>query len=76
MQCYLVLHTFCYADGLRQDEKFVVFSDIHPAAEHHYLVCPRSHIRNAKCLTKNDLELGVLCDFLSWMKLFKESIYK
>lgn len=40
-----------------QDEKFVVFADIHPAAEHHYLVCPRSHICNAKCLTKNDLEL-------------------
>jgi len=50
LHCYL----FC------QDEKFIVFSDIHPAAEHHYLVCPRSHIRNAKCLTKNDLELGML----------------
>jgi len=32
---------------------------MHPAAEHHYLVCPRIHIPNAKCLTKNDLELGM-----------------
>jgi diadenosine tetraphosphate (Ap4A) HIT family hydrolase len=41
-----------------QDEKFVVFPDIRPAAEHHYLVCPREHIRNAKVLTKDDLPLG------------------
>jgi diadenosine tetraphosphate (Ap4A) HIT family hydrolase len=56
---------FCrIADGkdektnlLYQDDKFVVFSDLRPAAEHHYLVCPREHIRNAKILTKDHLQL-------------------
>jgi diadenosine tetraphosphate (Ap4A) HIT family hydrolase len=50
---------------LYQDEKVVVFRDIRPAAEHHYLICPREHIPNAKSLTslhipfvENMVEIG------------------
>lgn len=41
-----------------QDEEFVVFPDIRPAAPHHYLVLPRQHITDAKCLTKEHISLG------------------
>lgn len=33
-----------------EDEEFVAFPDIHPAAEHHYLVIPKSHFGNPKTL--------------------------
>lgn len=33
-----------------EDEEFVAFPDIHPAAEHHYLVIPKSHVGNPKTL--------------------------
>lgn len=36
---------------LYQDEKTVVFRDYRPAAEHHYLICPREHVTSAKILT-------------------------
>jgi len=35
----------------------VVFKDRKPAAKHHYLVCPREHIRDAKALTHKHLPL-------------------
>lgn len=42
---------------LYQDEKVIVFEDIRPAAQHHYLICPNEHIPNAKCLTRHDIPL-------------------
>nr|CAB3252900.1 histidine triad nucleotide-binding protein 3-like [Phallusia mammillata] len=35
---------------LKYNETFAIFSDIKPAAEHHYLVVPRNHISNPKTL--------------------------
>uniref|UniRef100_T1J8U8 Adenosine 5'-monophosphoramidase HINT3 n=1 Tax=Strigamia maritima TaxID=126957 RepID=T1J8U8_STRMM len=51
---------FCrIADGkeaatqlLYQDTSFVIFSDIRPAADHHYLVVTKEHLKDAKQLTK------------------------
>ncbi|KAK8394859.1 hypothetical protein O3P69_005967 [Scylla paramamosain] len=55
---------FCrICDGLEpsnivhQDEEFVVFPDIRPAAPHHYLVLTREHITDAKCLTKEHIPM-------------------
>ncbi|KAG0714509.1 Histidine triad nucleotide-binding protein 3 [Chionoecetes opilio] len=55
---------FCrICDGLEpsnivhQDEEFVVFPDIRPAAPHHYLVLTREHITDAKCLTREHIPL-------------------
>lgn len=42
---------------LYQDEKVIVFEDIRPAAQHHYLICPCEHIPNAKSLTSHDIPL-------------------
>ncbi|XP_064485316.1 adenosine 5'-monophosphoramidase HINT3-like [Ornithodoros turicata] len=42
---------------LFQDEDHVVFRDIHPAAKHHYLVIPKRHIKDPKCLTHSDIPL-------------------
>jgi len=38
---------------LYSDDNIVVFRDIYPAAKHHFLVVPREHIPNPKCLTKD-----------------------
>ncbi|XP_050706472.1 adenosine 5'-monophosphoramidase HINT3-like [Eriocheir sinensis] len=53
---------FCrICDGLEpsnivhQDEEFVVFPDIRPAAPHHFLVVTREHITDPKCLTKEHI---------------------
>ncbi|XP_063245088.1 adenosine 5'-monophosphoramidase HINT3-like isoform X2 [Bacillus rossius redtenbacheri] len=35
---------------LYQDEKYVVFPDIKPAAKHHFLIVTREHIRDVKSL--------------------------
>ncbi|XP_071541693.1 adenosine 5'-monophosphoramidase HINT3-like isoform X1 [Panulirus ornatus] len=56
--------TFCrICDGLEpsnivhQDEEFVVFPDIRPAAPHHYLILPRHHYRDAKSLTEEHIPM-------------------
>ena len=41
-----------------QDEGFVAFRDIKPAASHHYLIVPKRHLPNAKLLTQDDRPLG------------------
>ena len=41
-----------------QDEEVVVFRDIRPAATHHYLVATKEHIRDAKQLTGQHVQLG------------------
>ncbi|ELU03281.1 hypothetical protein CAPTEDRAFT_181291 [Capitella teleta] len=56
---------FCsIADGtdekttlLYRDDDIIVFKDIRPAAPHHYLVCPRQHISDAKCLTHEHIDM-------------------
>lgn len=39
---------------LKYNETFAVFSDIHPAAKHHYLVVPRKHMSNPKTLNGSE----------------------
>ncbi|KAI4471299.1 aprataxin-related [Holotrichia oblita] len=40
-----------------EDDDILVFEDIKPASQHHYLVIPKHHIKGANYLTKNDLPL-------------------
>ena len=40
-----------------QDDKFVAFRDIKPAAKHHYLICPVEHIKDPKHLQRCSLEM-------------------
>lgn len=42
---------------LYQNEEFVAFRDIRPAADHHYLVVTKQHIKDPKHLKGDDLEL-------------------
>ncbi|XP_039271203.2 adenosine 5'-monophosphoramidase HINT3-like [Styela clava] len=43
---------------LAENEKLAIFSDINPAAKHHYLVVPKQHINNPKTLnTKEHMEI-------------------
>jgi diadenosine tetraphosphate (Ap4A) HIT family hydrolase len=47
----LFIHSF-------QDNEYVVFPDIRPAAKHHYLIVTREHIQNAKQLTTEHRHVG------------------
>jgi len=47
----------CPADILFETSDIIVFVDIKPVAQHHYLIVPKNHIKNAKCLTKENLPL-------------------
>ncbi|XP_022909919.1 adenosine 5'-monophosphoramidase HINT3-like [Onthophagus taurus] len=42
---------------LYEDGEFIVFKDIKPATEHHYLVIPKIHIKGANVLTKEHLPM-------------------
>ncbi|XP_062619301.1 adenosine 5'-monophosphoramidase HINT3-like isoform X1 [Saccostrea cucullata] len=42
---------------LFQDEEFVAFRDRSPAADHHYLIITKQHIKNPKELKAGDLEM-------------------
>ncbi|XP_054876040.1 adenosine 5'-monophosphoramidase HINT3-like [Poeciliopsis prolifica] len=42
---------------LKQDEEFVCFRDIDPAAPQHYLVIPRNHIVSCKSLNRSHIDL-------------------
>ncbi|CAG8624408.1 14313_t:CDS:2 [Cetraspora pellucida] len=42
---------------LYEDEQIVAFNDKYPAANHHFLVIPKRHIKNINGFTKEDLEL-------------------
>ncbi|XP_061175800.1 adenosine 5'-monophosphoramidase HINT3-like [Saccostrea echinata] len=46
-----------YTRILFQDEEFVAFRDIRPAADHHYLIVTKQHIKNPKQLKAEDLEM-------------------
>ncbi|RHZ88604.1 hypothetical protein Glove_22g215 [Diversispora epigaea] len=50
---------------LYSDESVVAFDDISPAAEHHFLVIPKKHIKNINEFKKDDVELGIVILFLS-----------
>ena len=41
----------------KKDETVVILKDRFPAASNHYLVLPRRHIKNAKTLTSEDVQL-------------------
>ncbi len=36
----------------------MIFRDIHPAAQHHYLVVTKNHIKSSKELTAKDIDLS------------------
>ncbi|KAI0076196.1 HIT-like protein [Panus rudis PR-1116 ss-1] len=40
-----------------EDAEFVAFQDINPAALHHFLVIPKSHVDSVKSLTKADVPM-------------------
>ena len=42
---------------LASNEKFVIFEDLYPATEHHYLLIPRQHITNPKTLNSEHIAL-------------------
>lgn len=42
---------------LYEDAEFVCFRDIEPDAPHHYQVIPRTHIKNAKSLTRDHVPM-------------------
>lgn len=42
---------------LHEDEQFLVFPDISPAANHHLLVIPKVHIVSIQSLTSSDIPL-------------------
>ncbi|XP_067144060.1 adenosine 5'-monophosphoramidase HINT3-like [Centruroides vittatus] len=42
---------------LYQDEELVAFKNITPAADHHYLIIPKEHIQDGKCLTEKHINL-------------------
>ncbi|XP_022687356.1 histidine triad nucleotide-binding protein 3-like isoform X2 [Varroa jacobsoni] len=39
------------------DSQFVVISDIAPASTHHYLVIPKEHIRDVRCLDDRHIDM-------------------
>ena len=45
------------ADMVYEDERVVVFKDIHPHAPLHLLIVPRKHIRSMNELSKDDATL-------------------
>ena len=47
---------FCFF----QDDSVVIIKDIKPASKYHFLVIPKKHIPDAKCLKKDDKTLGLL----------------
>lgn len=41
------------------NESIVIFKDIRPASDYHYLAVPKKHMENVRSLTINDKELSV-----------------
>merc|ERR1712215_391723 len=42
---------------LHEDERFVVFPDISPAAKNHLLLIPKEHIVDVRALTRDDIPM-------------------
>jgi galactose-1-phosphate uridylyltransferase len=47
-----------------ENDNILIFNDIKPASEFHYLAIPKVHIDNPKCLNVSHREIGNLCDVL------------
>lgn len=45
------------------NENIVIFEDIRPASEHHYLAVPKKHMHNVRSLNAADKDLGELYIF-------------
>lgn len=43
-----------------QNENIVIFKDIKPASDHHYLAVPKCHYNDARTLNVNQKDLGSL----------------
>lgn len=46
------------------NENIVIFEDIRPASEHHYLAVPKKHMHNVRSLNVDDKDLSELNIFL------------
>jgi len=55
--CNVANKTVTDSELLYEDSNFVIFRDIHPAAQHHYLVVTKNHIKSGKELTAKDIDL-------------------
>lgn len=53
-----IAHDTIPADKVFEDERFVVFRDIHPKAPVHLLLVPRKHIESVDALTPEDQNLA------------------
>lgn len=42
------------------NEHIVIFRDIRPASEHHYLAVPKTHMPNVRACTMNDKDLSMI----------------
>ena len=60
--CKIVTKQETKTQVLFENERLVIFRDIKPASDHHYLAIPKVHIPNPKCLTIEDKELGKTCN--------------
>lgn len=45
------------------NENIVIFEDIRPASEHHYLAVPKKHMHNVRSLNADDKDLSELYSF-------------
>lgn len=43
------------------NDHIVIFKDIRPASDYHYLAVPKNHMQNVRSLTINDKDLSKLC---------------
>ena len=53
-----LLHFLTVVTSTSQEAKYLLFKDIHPATEHHYLVIPREHYPNVKYLDSSHLPMS------------------
>lgn len=45
------------ANIIFENDEIIIFTDIRPAAKHHYLIVPKKHIKDVKQLTREDVPL-------------------
>ncbi|XP_075940707.1 uncharacterized protein LOC142942316 isoform X2 [Anarhichas minor] len=63
-----------WSDRFVTDEELLCFRDIQPSATHHYLVVPRTHIDNCKCLQGDDIPLVERMVEMGWSVLKKAKV--
>ncbi|XP_076287961.1 adenosine 5'-monophosphoramidase HINT3 [Lasioglossum baleicum] len=52
-----VIHNKAPSEKIYEDDYVTCIKDINPVSTHHYLILPKKHIRNAKELKNEDVEL-------------------